>query len=217
MQATNIFDSIQSVLGAGPLLATAWYAPMATGGLVLSLVGGLLLHLLPGTILLVISSIGYTVSVLLFAIIPENPNYWAYVFPAMICATIGIDITYNVTNIFITTSMPQNQQGLAGALINSTLFLGISFFLGFADIAATATAHLGMRQSYKVAFWFAVGCSVVALVIFVLFIRIGKAKSELTADEKAELHREATRIMTRESATNARGSDTVTLKPLEEK
>ena len=190
---------------------------MATGGLVLSLTGGLLLHLLPGTVLLVISGIGYTVSVLLFAIIPSSPNYWAYVFPAMLCATLGIDITYNVTNIFITTSMPQSRQGLAGALINSTLFLGISFFLGFADIAATGTAHLGMKQSYKVVFWFAVACSVIPLVLIVLFIRINKAKSELTADEKAELHREVTRIMSRESAMSGRARrEPVALKPVEE-
>lgn len=213
----NHIRSIQSILGAGPLLATAWYAPMATGGLVLSFAGGLLLHLLPGTVLLVISGIGYTISVLLFAIIPEQPNYWAYIFPAMICATLGIDITYNVTNIFITTSLPQNRQGLAGALINSTLFLGISFFLGFADIAATSTAHLGLKQSYKVAFWFAVGCSVIPLILFVVFIRINKAKSELTADEKADLHAEATRIMSRESAMSGRGREPVAFQSMAEK
>jgi hypothetical protein len=80
--------------------------------------------------LLVVSGICYVLCVLLFAIIPENPNYWAYVFPSMLCATLGVDVTYNVTNIFITTSMPKARQGLAGALINSLLFLGISFFLG---------------------------------------------------------------------------------------
>ena len=42
----------------------------------------------------------------------------------MIGATIGIDVTYNVANVFITTSLPQSQQGLAGALINSLVFSG---------------------------------------------------------------------------------------------
>ncbi|MCJ1404142.1 hypothetical protein MMC11_007367 [Xylographa trunciseda] len=181
---------MERILGATPLLTTAYYVPMIVGGLILATVGGFLLHILPGTLLLIISGIGFILSVLLFAIIPENPNYWAYVFPAMICATIGVDVTYNISNIFITTNMPQNRQGLAGALINSLLFLGISFFLGIADIIATATAHLGLKQSYKSAFWFGVGCAAFSLILLVMCVKIEKAKSDLTVEEKAELEAE---------------------------
>ncbi len=166
---------------------------MAAGGLVLATVGGLILHLLPGTILMVLSGVGYVVCVLLFAIIPETPNYWAYVFPAMICATLGVDVAFNVSNVFITTQTPSKRQGLAGALINSTLFLGISFFLGVADIAVAQTSHLGLKQSYKVAFWFGTGCAGVALLLLVFYVRIDRAKSDLTHDEKAELEAEVKR------------------------
>lgn len=76
---------------------------MAVGGLVLATIGGLILHLLSGTILMMLSGLGYFMSMLLFAIIPANPNYWAYVFPAMICATLGVDVAFNVSNVFITT------------------------------------------------------------------------------------------------------------------
>jgi len=186
--------SMERILGATPFLTTAYYVPMIVGGLILGTVGGFLLHVLPGTLLLIISGIGFILSVLLFAIIPEDPSYWAYVFPAMICGTIGVDVTYNITNIFITTNMPQNRQGLAGALINSLLFLGISFFLGIADIIATATAHFGLKQSYKSAFWFGVGCAVFSLILLVVFVKIDKAKSDLTVEEKAELEVEARMI-----------------------
>ena len=57
-------------------------------------------------------------------------GYWPYVFPAMICGTLGMDVTYNVTNIFVTTSLLQRQQRLAAAVANSVIFLGISFWLG---------------------------------------------------------------------------------------
>jgi MFS family permease len=166
---------------------------MAAGGLILATVGGLILHLLPGTILMVLSGLGYVMSVLLFAIIPDRPSYWAYVFPAMICATLGVDVAFNVSNVFITTQTPSKRQGLAGALINSTLFIGISFFLGVADIAAAQTSHLGLKPSYKVAFWFATGCAGFALLLLLLFVRIDKAKSDLTYDEKAELEAEVRR------------------------
>lgn len=131
---------------------------------------------------------------LLFAIIPEDPNYWAYVFPAMLCATLGLDITYNVTNIFITTNLPKARQGLAGGLINSMLFLGISFFLGWADLAHAQTENRGVRDSYKVAFWFGTACAACGALIMGLGVTdIGKASSQLTADELAELEQELTR------------------------
>ncbi|KAF2272513.1 MFS general substrate transporter [Westerdykella ornata] len=182
----------QDILGASAILTSAWFAPMCVGGIVLATVGGLVLHLLPGRILLIISGTCYIFCTLLFAIIPQNPNYWAYIFPAMLCATLGIDITYNVTNIFITTSMPRARQGLAGALINSLLFLGISFFLGFADLAVSQTEDQGMRKSYKVAFWMGTACAAFGLIVMAT-VPLGKAASGLTADEKAELERELTR------------------------
>ncbi|KAK6216998.1 major facilitator superfamily transporter [Colletotrichum tabaci] len=181
---------IETVLHKSPLLTAVWYVPLIVGGVVIGTVGGFTLHLLPGRILLAISGTGNVLSVLLFAIIPENPNYWAYVFPAMVCGTIGIDITYTVSNVFITTNLPAHRQGLAGALINSLLFLGISFFLGIGDVVVGETAHLGLRKSYQAAFWLATGVAGVALLLYA-FVRIGSAKSDLTMEEREQLEAEA--------------------------
>ncbi|KAL4928805.1 major facilitator superfamily-domain-containing protein [Aspergillus undulatus] len=177
---------IQNILGHNSLISAAWFAPMGAGGIILATVGGFTLHLLPGKLLLLISGAGYLISMLLFAIIPDNPNYWAYVFPAMVCATIGVDIGYSVSNIFITTNLPQNRQGVAGAIINTIVFVGISFFLGLADLVVAQTEYLGEAGSYKAAFWFGVACSGVAIVLLV-FIRVGKAQSDLTVEERIQL------------------------------
>lgn len=173
---------------ASPLQIVAWTVPMAFGGLLISTVGGLILHRIPGTILMLISCLGYTGAGLFFALIPENGGYWAFVFPAMICGTIGIDISFNVTNIFITSNMPLEKQGLAGALINCTLHLGIALHLGFADIVQVNTVDLGLRKSYQAVFWFQVALSGLGLVVNALFVRIGRAKSDLTVDERRALH-----------------------------
>ncbi|CBF86704.1 hypothetical protein AN2368.2 [Aspergillus nidulans FGSC A4] len=177
---------IQDILGHNSLISAAWFAPMAAGGVILATVGGFTLHHLPGKLLLLISGAGYLVSMLLFAIIPDNPNYWAYVFPAMVAATVGVDIGYSVSNIFITTNLPQNRQGVAGAIINTIVFAGISFFLGLADLVVAETKDLGAAGSYKAAFWFGVACSGVAILLLV-FIRVGKAQSDLTVEERIQL------------------------------
>ncbi|KAE9374682.1 MFS general substrate transporter [Stipitochalara longipes BDJ] len=179
---------MENVMGASPLQVVAWYAPMALGGCLIATFGGFVLHLLPGTILVIISGISWIVAPILFAVAPQGASYWAYIFPSMIFATVGIDITFNVANIFITTSLPRKQQGLAGAVIMLLLHLGIAVMLGFADIVNTYTlASMGMRRSYHAVFWFEVACASAALVILVLFVKIKKAESELTVDERAEL------------------------------
>lgn len=176
---------MQDIMGAYPLQVAAWFTPMCTGGLIISIIGGYILHLLPGTLLMLIGGLGWVLTSLLFALAPAKANYWAFIFPSMIGATIGIDITFNVANIFITTSLSQNRQGLAGALINTLLYLGIAFMLAFANVIQTQTRRLGLKESYQAVFWYQLAASVLALVIMIGLVRIRKAKSEMTADEKA--------------------------------
>ncbi|OJJ98915.1 hypothetical protein ASPACDRAFT_1881671 [Aspergillus aculeatus ATCC 16872] len=187
---------MEGIMGATPLQVVAWTTPMAVGGLIISIVGGHILHSLSGTLLMILSGLGYLGSGLLFAVIPRGGNYWAFVFPAMICGTIGIDISFNVTNIYITTNMPGERQGLAGALINCTLHMGIAVMLAFADLIQVYTEqYLDTKESYQAIFWFQVGLSGLALILIALFVRIERAKSDLTVDEKRRLQMEQEGIL----------------------
>ncbi|RCI10316.1 hypothetical protein L249_8654 [Ophiocordyceps polyrhachis-furcata BCC 54312] len=193
---------IENILHIKPLLAAAWFTPLAVGGMILAIGGGLILHVVSNRILLTVSGIGFLLSVLLFALIPGPDEgkstsfiYWAYVFSAMLGGTIGIDITFNVTNVFITTAMPRRLQAAAGGLINSLLYLGIAFWLGVAETAISATDErraggLDAEGQYRIAFWTGVALAGVALCLTVT-IRIGQATAGLTADERAEMDRDA--------------------------
>jgi MFS family permease len=179
---------MSTVMGVSPLQIVAWFVPMALGGCLISAFGGLVLHLLPGTILVIIAGTSWIIAPLLFALAPQGANYWAYIFPSMICATVGIDITFNVANIFITTSLPRKQQGLAGAVIMLLLHLGIAVFLGGADMVNTYTLEeLGERYSYHAVFWFEVACAGVALLILICGVKIEKAESGWTVEERKEM------------------------------
>ena len=103
----------------------------------------------------------------------------------MIGSTLGIDITFVVSNVFITTNVARHRQGLAGALINSLLFLGISFFLGLADLAVSEDGKRGGSEGHRVAFWFGTAAAAVTTLIFAT-IKIGKAESELTMEERMQ-------------------------------
>lgn len=188
-------------MGYSAIQTALAFTPMAAGGVVLATVGGFTLHFLPGRLLLIFSGMGHVACVLLFALIPEGGSYWAYVLPAMIGATIGIDITYNATNIFITTNIPHKHQGAAGALINSLLFLPISLFLGLADVVSAHYESQGVMGSYKAALWFGTGCAALALVLF-CFIDTGKAESQLSIEEKEAISQDQTDQLSREEQPN---------------
>ncbi|KAF2767981.1 MFS general substrate transporter [Teratosphaeria nubilosa] len=175
---------MENILNKPPMLVVAWYVPLAVGGCTLATLGGLILHRIPGTYMMAITGVAIMVDSLLFAILPKHPDYWAWIFPAMTCATIAIDLIYNVANIFFSTTLPARQQGLAGALSTVLLQLSIAILLAFADVVVSNTAYQGLKQSYKNAFWFEMACGGTALIIFMGFVRIGRAESDLTADEK---------------------------------
>lgn len=172
------------ILGVGPFQLVAWYVPVGIVGVLLAICGGFVLHFLHPLVLMFCTAIAIVIESVLFALAPADANYWAWIFVPMICSTVAIDFIFNVANIFFTSKLPARQQGLAGALSNVLLQLGIALLLGFAEIVATKTAYQGLRQSYQNVFWFNLACGATALVIFMGFVRIDKAKSDLTADER---------------------------------
>jgi len=184
----------QNIMDASPLQVVAWYVPLGVAGLLISILEGYILHLVPGKILLVISGLGAVGAQLLLALIPIGGSYWAWIFPATILSTIGIDISTVLMTVFMTTTFPSSQQGLAGGVINSALQLGIAVCLGLTDIIQSATVEeVGLGKSYKNTFWFGVGAGAVGLLLLVIWGKVPKATSDLTADEKEEMMRVAAR------------------------
>lgn len=179
-----------NIMGASPLQLVAWYVPLGLGGVMCATFGGFILHKVHANILMFISTASTIGSSLLFALIPKGANYWAWIFPSMCLATIAIDILFSAASIFFSTTLPARQQGLAGALSNVLLQLGIALLLGFADIVVSETRSQGQAKSYKNAFWFELACGAVAMVIFMGFVRVKSATSDYTADEKEAQRKE---------------------------
>lgn len=191
----------QNIMSASPLQVVAWYVPLGLAGLILSVIEGFILHLVPGRVLLIISGLGAVGSQLLIALIPLGGSYWAWIFPAVIFSTVGIDLSTILMTVFVTTTFPTAQQGLAGSVINSVLQLGVAFVLGLTDIIQSATVdEAGLGKSYKNTFWFGVGAAAASLLILAIWGKVPKASSDLTADEKAELLEEAMTEQQRQSA-----------------
>lgn len=195
-------NSITNTLHVSPLQATAWYTPIAVGGLVLSLGSSLILHIVSSYLLLLAAGLGFLISSICCALMPvplDNHDlapgkvYWTYLCPAMCCATVGVNVIFNVTNIFCTTSLPKRDQAALGGVINSLSYLAAAFWLGVSDavlstVKSLRSESLSAPEQYRIGFWLCVGLAGMALCLS-LTARLGSASSEMTADEKEEIMR----------------------------
>jgi hypothetical protein len=82
----------------------------------------------------------------------------------------------------VTTNLPESQQGLAAAVANSVLLLGVSFWLSCGEFASSQLS--GLKESYTVALWLVVTCGAIGTAIMIEFVKINPAKIEATIDGK---------------------------------
>lgn len=216
--ATGTPNGIQGVTLA------LWYVPTALGGLILCIAGGALLHIVPIMALLLVSALAWIAAPLLLALCPLPMNYWAFVMPSMLCATIGIDLTFTVSVVFLSAVQPLKYQGLAGAVSSILVNLAMSFSLSISEITALeAEKSIGLPEpgssgyasakaeqsnwGFRAAFIYAAASAGLGLIITVLFVRISRSVvSEKPVDEQQSME-EAKRETSSEAPTSGAPSE----------
>lgn len=187
---------LQAAYSAYGIKLAAYFTPMAVGGFIIATTSGVLLHRIPPTILLLISGCAWIAAPLLLALGEKSLGYWAFPFPSMICGTLGIDLTFTISVVFLSSVQPLRYQGLAGAVSSILVNVGIAFSLGFAqiienkvseDAGSGLSGNEVVEKSSKAAFLFAAASAAVGFVIAVLFVRISK---DTVDEEKQEEKRD---------------------------
>lgn len=167
-----------------------YYLPLALGGITISIVGGAILHRVPITLALLLSSLFWITANLLLAFADPEKGYWAFVFPAMIAATLGVDGVFTVSCVFLSSVQKVELQGLAGAmgslLVNGGIVVGLGgvqvlmgvmsrkFEVGAGQAEGTDGVLTTEQQRivWRAAFLFAAACAGVGMVLVALFVRI---------------------------------------------
>lgn len=156
----------------GPLGLAVWFAPMTIAGCFLAIFKGFFLHAVSSTIVLTLTACAAVVAPLLLAVAPLEASYWAYFFPAMLCAAITLDLIFHVFYALLATALPSSDRSLTGTLANALAQSSIALMLAVGATVEMLTGHQGKIQSYKNVFWLGTACGSVTLLIFVLFARI---------------------------------------------
>ncbi|KAK9494387.1 major facilitator superfamily domain-containing protein [Lipomyces doorenjongii] len=187
----------QDIRGASAILTTAYLVPQAISGVLVNIFAAFTLHVIPGRILMAIALTAFTASALLWALQPIDLIYWAMAFPAICLSVVGADLAYNVANMHTLSAVPPESQSSAAGIFNTiiqlTAAVGIAASTTVVQAAAKRSSHTGVRQlydSYKAAFWFAVGISAVGLICSG-FLKVGK-QGHKAADTDEEKNEQAT-------------------------
>ncbi|PRX45393.1 EmrB/QacA subfamily drug resistance transporter [Prauserella shujinwangii] len=89
--------------------------------------------------------VSHVLAYVLFLRIDENSGYAGSVLPSMILLGIGFTLAFSSLNIQATAGVANNEQGLAGGLLNTSLQVGGA--VGLAVVTAVLTANGGSEAS----------------------------------------------------------------------
>ncbi|GAB2998151.1 MFS transporter [Amycolatopsis acidiphila] len=132
---------LQSVLGWSALRTALGFLPAA---LIVALASPRIEPLIdrvgtPRTILAGV--VAHVAGYALFLRVDEHSGYWGSVLPSMILLGIGFTLAFSSLNIQATTGISDDEQGLAGGLLNTSLQVGGA--IGLAVVTAVLTANGG--------------------------------------------------------------------------
>ncbi|MEV6444045.1 MFS transporter [Amycolatopsis sp. NPDC051716] len=89
--------------------------------------------------------VAHVIGYALFLRVDEHSGYAGSVLPSMILLGIGFTLAFSSLNIQATAGVPDNEQGLAGGLLNTSLQVGGA--IGLAVVTAVLTANGGREAS----------------------------------------------------------------------
>ena len=181
-------------------IATAVHLlPLAIMGVIVNVFAGAFLHRINNKLLMMVGACSYALSFLLLALNRTSSSYWAFCFPSFLFMVVGADLEFNIANMYVMTSLPADQQGIAGGILQTCtrLFttIGFGIITAIFDSVARHPSFKGYfssspsSQAYSAAFFYATACTAVSVVL-VVFLTIntqGGTKTPVIEEAKEPL------------------------------
>ncbi|OQE25218.1 hypothetical protein PENSTE_c006G09813 [Penicillium steckii] len=178
---------LQEIKHLTALDITVRLLPMVVSGVLVNVICGLVLHRVSNKLLTGIGALAYTASFLILSFMKEDAIYWAYIFPALVLVVVGADVQFNVTNMYVMSSLPPSQQSIAGGIFNTVSKLCNNLGLGIATSVNSAVAHQMTSSTpairpYLATYWFAAAAAGISLFM-VPFLTIGTQGGDVPAEQ----------------------------------
>ena len=164
-----------------PLQVAIHLLPMAIVGISVNVIAAGVLHRISNKTLMWVGTSSYGISMLLLAVNRASVSYWALFFPALVLIVVGADLQFNVTNMYVMSSMAPAQQSTAGGIFQTVTRLAMTIGMGIAtatfnavEVNPTMSGYWDQEsQPYSAVFWFSFAAILVSLCL-IPFLSIGK-------------------------------------------
>ncbi|KAF9348255.1 hypothetical protein BGX26_000315 [Mortierella sp. AD094] len=116
---------------------------------------------------------------LMFAFVSEHNSYWRLPFPALIIHIIGVGLTLLPIQVMALRDADNRDQGLVGAIYNTSLQLGAPFGIAILNVVAISTttngyntqsSSLDLMRGYRNAFFGTIAFGLAGFVIALIFL-----------------------------------------------
>lgn len=168
----------QQIYHTEPLMVAVKLLPAGIGGIIINIIAAMIMHRVSNKLLMIIGAVALTASSTLLSATSESIPYWALTFPALALSVVGADFQFTVVNMYVMSSVPVEQQSVAGGLFQAvsrlaaTITIGVqtSVYNGIGGSSSGAGA-LDYRP-YQATFWVSLAFAALGMLL-VPFLRIG--------------------------------------------
>lgn len=147
--------------------------------------------------LLVIAPLIVAAGLMFFARVPLDANYWTDILPGVVLMASGMAIVFVLATLATTSGVSHEESGLVSGLLNTGQQVGGAIGLAVLTVVSTSTTNSemakihgdmslvpnvllqGFHSGFKAAALFAVGASVIALVV----LKVRQPSKEAVANE----------------------------------
>lgn len=169
----------QRIYQLSPLMNAVKLLPAGIGGILVNFLAAIIMHRVSNRLIMIVAAVSGAASAALLSATSLSISYWALTFPALLLAVLSQDLEFTVTNMYVMSSLPPDQQSVAGGLFNTVTRLVATIGLGIQTSIYNSAGGSAQGpgayhyRPYQATFWVSLVGAVLALFL-VPFITIGK-------------------------------------------
>ena len=161
------------------------FLPIALGSVVFFLILGPLYNhrFLPPRWVLVVGELLVLAGEIMFSQNDPGTSYWLLSFPAFILISLGSTCYFiNFLNI-VFSNAPPDEQGLISGLIQTVAQISTAMTFAVGSSLVSSTKPAALLLDYRNSFYFCAGCTGLAVLVSVLFLRPVDMKVEVSCEK----------------------------------
>lgn len=131
----------------------------------------MIMHRVSNKLLMIVGAVALVISDILYSVQSKDSSYWAFAFPALVLSVVGADFEFTVTNMYVMSTLPREQQSVAGGLFNTVTRLSSTVGLGvqtsiYNSLGGSAIGRGSqLYRPYQSTFWVSLVGAVVAVFL----------------------------------------------------